>query len=55
MSGTWSPEKFQRICQRITVNEFVCSLSTVLYTGTLSSKNTLPAYRDPICLYLQYG
>ena len=32
------------MCYRYTVNEFVCSLSTVLNTGALSSKNTLTVY-----------
>ena len=34
------------------VNEFICILSTVLNTGTLSSKNALPVYRHLICLLL---
>ena len=33
-----------KMCYWYTVNEFVCSLSTVLNTGTLSSKNALPVY-----------
>ena len=32
------------------VTEFVCSLSTVLNTGTLIPKNGLPVYRYLICL-----
>ena len=35
---------------RYTVIKFVCSLSTVVNTGTLSSKNALPIYRHLICL-----
>ena len=45
-ASTWGPEK----CYRYTVNEYVCSLSTVLNSGTLSSKNALPVYRHLICL-----
>ena len=33
-----------------TANEFVCSLTTVLNTGTLSSKTALPVYRHLIFL-----
>ena len=42
-----------KMCYQYTVNEFVCSLSTALNTGTLSSKNALPVYRHLICLRLQ--
>ena len=45
-ASTWGPEK----CYRYTVNEYVCSLSTVFNSGTLSSKNALPVYRHLICL-----
>ena len=37
------------MCYRYTVNEFVCSLSTVLNTGTLNPENALPVYRHLIC------
>ena len=46
-TGTWNPEKF--FC-RYTAIEFVCNLSTVLNTVTLSPENVVPVYRHPICL-----
>ena len=36
------------------VMKFVCILSTLLNTDTLSSKNALPVYRYLICLSLRY-
>ena len=44
-------EKSWKMCYRHTVNEYVCSLSTVLNTGTLSSKNELPVY----CHLIQFA
>ena len=38
------------MCYQYTVNKFVFSLSTVVNTGTLSSKNVLPVYHYLICL-----